>query len=189
MLSAPTCRSPLLITGVDASGSYRGQLGGAAYIISRLAASSLCGIWELFRVDQAATECWNAAPPAGSEAAAGTVVDAVRKVPAQDNTYPAAFWKRAAADAADAKTPIAIVFATDGDNDDQTAGAADSIHRSVVALAHNPNVQLVAIYGVNKENRDWLRTAFKPLGDRFVLSGPVKPADVQDLKKRLLAIR
>jgi hypothetical protein len=92
--------------------------------------------------------------------------------------------RQAAEEAARTFQPIAIVFFTDGDNDDRRPQTAARIQAAARRLAANPYVVAVYIFGVKKENIARLDEEFAALGERFRLY-PDSDLNIAPLCRRL----
>jgi hypothetical protein len=86
------------------------------------------------------------------------------------------------------QTPVAVALFSDGDNDDMRSSSQERLREAARALAANPRVAAVAIYGVSPENRRPIEECFAPLGDRLQLFAP-EEIDAAPLLERLDAAR
>ncbi len=160
--------------GVDASVSTRHCQPAYVALISgytgRLEPD--CDHLTIYRVERQTFEIFDDRAPGNQEAMQARMVAQLRKHPREDGTYPALFWKTVAERAEHASGKVLVTLYSDGDNDDQTETARETIRAAARRLAANPHVVAVAICGVNPDNRAALRRLFQPCGDRLLLFGP-----------------
>lgn len=172
-----------IIVGLDASQSVRQplpggatQLGRSRAALARLGASlnTVTDYLVVTRVDRQVNEFYAQAAPEGYESFLRLLLNHSQKPASRPGTFPAKFWRRAAAQAADAQTvpgrAIAVVYYGDADNDDLTPSARAQIAAAARKLASNPRVFGVWVFGAKPENWDDLRTLFAPLRGRFHLA-------------------
>ena len=158
-----------LILGFDTSASWKPHLPASARIGARLSSHLDPNRDQLtaFRIDRSTWEFYDSRPPDGATACLRILWRELSKPPAVEGTWPATFYQRAVERSESSQQSVVVAFFTDGDNDNpaqvphwRAAGAA---------LAANPRVAAVAIYGVSASNWASVRSLLGPLGDRLLL--------------------
>jgi hypothetical protein len=178
-------------TGFDTSESIRPHLGSFVRYGAALGRQLDPGkdLLTLYRVDRETLEFWDDPPPSSGERLQKALVKRLEPRPARNRTLPARFWQEVAGRAADDRGSVGIVFYSDGGNDDQSDQSFKTICKAAQALAANPYVLTVEVFGVNPRCRPYLRRAFAPLGPRrFHLHG-LDEMNVQPFIDRLNAAR
>jgi hypothetical protein len=174
--SASASRPITLQCALDGSDSARDSLLGPSALAAVRLVSQLDPdrdrLW-LYRVDRDTQRICGPDVPESGESLERTLISQMQTEAQQAGTYPATFWEMAARQAAEEATrtaqPIAIVFFTDGDNDDRQPQAMARILAAARRLASNPYVVAVCVFGVKKENTGRLDKEFAALGERFRL--------------------
>jgi hypothetical protein len=168
-----------VIAGVDASQSWRGELGQGVLCISAQSQSLSpdSDRIDAFRVDRTSEEITGDNAISNPDQFQAEMIDQLKKTAVGQGTYPAKFFTAAQAAVQDGRYQYTIELFSDGDNDDQSAGSAEELTRLGSQLAANPHVTSVWFFGVRRENRAYWVHVFAPLGKKlhFCSAGEMTP--------------
>lgn len=159
--------------GIDTSGSARPHLSRYLLQASRFTANLEPGedLLTLYRVDYETQEFYRDRVRGGREAALTRFLAEVTRLPARSRTLPEVFWREAVKRSENSARPVALLYFSDGDNDDMSAQSNAALRALAARLAANKHVVCVAMIGVNTANSAYWNDCFACLGDRFVISG------------------
>ena len=183
-------RSPLhLYAGIDTSEGARSHRGEYAALIAQVSETLRPEVDRLtiYRVDRTAKEIEDGAASGDAELTLKQIAAEARHAATGGETRPEAFY-RAVADRIEGSSGSAeeavVLFATDGDNDDQSAASAAALRVDAARLARSGTVRAVIVCGVEAGNRAALRAVLRPLGNRrlsILGPGEIRPAAVEPL--------
>jgi len=178
--TSPATRQPYhLILGFDTSTSFRQNLPGSvnAGISVIRSLEPARDTLTLFRADAEADEFLDNAPPTSREKLQLQLAKELIDQPAQAGTRPSRFWRKAAEAADRASTATAIVFFTDGENDDRSPASDQEFRTALQRLAENAKVTRVCVWGISRASREDVRASFEPFGLHPDLRGPDELGD------------
>jgi hypothetical protein len=175
---APQGRAVDVLAAIDVSDSTRLPLPGGGHLMGR-SIELLARVGTrldysrdhltIFRVERETREFYDDLAPRSREKFQWFLIRHTKPAPAHSGTFPARFWTQAAARAARASEPVAVVYLGDADNDDLTPASRDEMSRAAQQLASNAQVREVSIYGANPKNWETLRQVFAPLDAKGIL--------------------
>ena len=159
--------------GIDTSGSARTGLSQYVLQASRFTAHLEPGQdgLTLYRVDYETQEFYRDRVRGGREAALKRFLAEVARQPTRNRTFPEAFWREAVKQSENCARPVALLYFSDGDNDDMSAESKAALRVLGARLAANPHILCVALIGVKTTNQAYWNDCFGCLGERFVVAG------------------
>ena len=159
--------------GIDTSGSARPCLSQYVMQASRFTANLEQGedLLTLYRVDYETQEFYRDRVRGGREAALKRFLAEVTRLPVRNRTLPEVFWREAVKRSENSVRPVALLYFSDGDNDDMNTKSKAALRALAMQLAANRHVVCVALIGVKTINRAYWNDCFACLGDRLVVAG------------------